>query len=238
MTPVTIPGGKVKGWWLDHANARLAAVYAGTQVFRVNASGLTTAGSEIVNSVVQTAGLAANSVTAAKLSANLGKGHIPLPLGSWRLIASNEIPPIAVASGGSGMLASDTAPKLSRINTSTDKGERILWAASSSVEITNQFVYPADLDDTLPITVNMLMGMAGAIDTPTVAVSFWEGVGDTNAGGNTAALAAAVAQVSVSILGTDVGAYPKTATVTLIPGAHTTDAAYLYGAWVEYTRKS
>ena len=27
------------------------------------------------------------------------------------------------------------------------------------------------------------------------------------------------------------------ATVTLIPGAHTTDALHLYDAWIEYTRK-
>lgn len=217
------------GWRYDPANARLDFYYRGTRVGHISSSGLSTAGSGIANSMVQAAGL----------SANLKKGFIPLLLPSWRLIATNEIPVIAVASGGSGILASDTAPKLIRVNTSTDKQLRIQWAASSSIEITNAFPYPPDLDDTAAVTVNLLAAMGGATDTPTVAVSFWEGVGDTNAGGNTAAVTGTtITQYSVSIAAGDIGAYPKSAAISITPGAHTTDVLNLYGVWVEYTRKS
>lgn len=56
--PVTTPFHTVRGWWRDHVNDRLAAVYEGTEVFRINASGLSTPDGKITNSVVQGAGLA------------------------------------------------------------------------------------------------------------------------------------------------------------------------------------
>lgn len=200
-----------------------------TVLFKLNASGITTPAGEIINSVVQPAGL----------STNLRKGFAALPLGGWRLIASNDIPAIAVASGNGGNLGVDTAPKLIRVNGATDKQERIQWAAASVIEITHHFVYPPDLDDTATLTVNLLMNMGGASDTPTVAVSYWENIGDTDAGGATAAITGTtLTQYTRTIAASDVGAYPAAATITLIPGTHGTDVANLYGSWIEYTRKA
>jgi hypothetical protein len=175
------------------------------------------------------------AVTAAKLSTTLKTGYIPLPLEDFRLIATNDIPAVGTPDGG--QLALDTAPKLKRVNGATDKKLRIEWAAASVVEIQSDFAYPPDLDDTAAVVVHLLMNMAGATDTPTVAVAFFEGVGDTNAGGATTALSATVADKTRSIAAGDVGAYPNAASVTLIPGTHATDAMFLYGAWIEYTRK-
>ena len=225
------------GWRFDRANGRLDFYYRGTRVGSIDASGLDTAGSEIVNNVVQTAGLAAGAVTAAKLSTNLGVGYIPLPLSDWRLIASNDIPAIAVASGNGGNLGVDTAPLLQRVNAATDKQLRISWVANGVVEVTQKFMYPPDLDDTAAVVVNILSGMGGATDTPVLGVNYFEGVGDTNAGGNTAAHAAAVTHKTVSIAAGDIGAYPQGATVGLIPAAHGNDALYVYGTWITYTRK-
>lgn len=181
--------------------------------------------------------LAAGAVEASKLSTNLKKGYIPLPLSAARIIAANDISAKNAADGG--VVSLDTDPTFKRVNGATDKQLRIAWAAASVVEIQwGALAYPPDLDDTAPITVNFLAGMAGAADTPVLGVSFFEGVGDTNAGGNTGALAAAVAQVSVSIAHGDVGAYPKVFSVGVTPAAHGTDAVYLYCAWCEYTRKS
>lgn len=174
-------------------------------------------------------------VTAAMLGANLRTGFIPLPLAGWRLEAANDVPNLA---GVGGVLASDSAPALIRVNGATDKQLRVVWAAGSAVPIFHSFPYPPDLDDTAPIVINLLMGMAGAADTPVVTVGFWEGVGDVDAGGDTTALASAVAQKSVTIAAADVGAFPKAATVIVTPGAHATDAAWLYAAWAEYTRKT
>jgi len=185
--------------------------------------------------LVGTTQLAANGVTAAKLTTTLATGYIPLPLASAREIATNDIINTA---GDAGMLSSNTTPILQRVNAATDKQLRIAWAASNSDEIVWSFAYPPDLDDTAAVTVNLLMAMAGATNTPTVAVSYFEGVGDTNAGGNTAAVTGTtVAKYSVTIAAGDIGAYPTMASVGLVVGAHTTDAAYLYGAWIEYTRK-
>lgn len=184
--------------------------------------------------------LPAGAVEAADLSANLKKGYIPLPLGAWRKITSNEFGNIAVASGNGGHLANDTTPILQRINGATDKKARISWVANDVVEIQQDFTYPPDLDDTAAVVVNLIVYKNGNTDTGAViGVAFFEGIGDTNAGGNTAAITeTTAAQKTVSIAAGDVGAYPKAATVTLTPGTHANDAIYLLGAWIEYTRKS
>lgn len=177
-------------------------------------------------------------ITAAGLPTNLRTGFIPIPLGSWRLQASDDIPIIAVASGNGGNLGKDTAPLLEHVNAATDQKMRIRWVANGVVPISANFEYPPDLDDTADVVVHLLMNMAGATDTPTVAVAYFEGVGDTNAGGATAALSTTVADKTRTILAADIGAYPKSASIELTPGAHANDAMHLYGSWIEYTRKS
>lgn len=184
---------------------------------------------------VGTTQLAASGVTAAKLSATLKTGFVPLPLTAWRLIATNDVAASGSADGGT--LSLDTAPKLKRVNAATDKKLRVEWAASSSIEITQDFVYPPDIDEASVVTVKILAASGGATNSPTVAVGYFENVGDTNAGGNTGAVTGtSVALYSVQIAASDVGAVPAAASVTLTPAAHTTDALYIYGTWIEYTR--
>lgn len=201
----------------------------GTDLVSVAVSG------DVTISAAGVTAIGATKVTAAMLGANLGKGHIPLDITTAKIIAGD-----AIGNTTEGLFPDgNTDPSLARVNAATDKALRLVWAAASVVEV--QFapiVYPGDLDDTAPITVHFLAGMAGAADTPTLTVGYFEGVGDTDAGGATGALAAAVAEVSRSIAHGDVGAHPKAATVTLTPGAHGTDALYVYAAWIEYTRKS
>ena len=186
------------------------------------------------NSTVNTGDLAAGAVTAAKLATTLKTGFMPIPLASFREVATNAT---INASGNGGLLASDTTPIFERVNAATDKQLRVNWAAGNVDEIVASFPYPPDLDDSAAVTVNLLMRMGGASDTPVVAVSYFEGVGDTNAGGNTTALSATVAQKTVTIAAGDVGAYPNMASIGIVPGTHATDAVWLYGAWIEYTRK-
>lgn len=174
--------------------------------------------------------------TAADLPTNLKTGYIPLDIGSLRIIAANVI-----GNTTEGMLLDgNTDPSLQRVNSATDKALRVIWGAASVVEV--QFppiTYPPDLDDTAAVTVNLIAAMAGATDTPVIAVSYWENTGDTNAGGNTAAVTGtSLALYSVAIAAGDVGAYPKVANIGLTPAAHGTDALHLYGGFVTYTRKS
>jgi hypothetical protein len=178
--------------------------------------------------------LANNGVTAAKLTASLATGFIPLSLAQAREIATNDIPNGA-ANGG--LLASDTTPILKRLNGATDKKQVIEWAASNNDEIVWDFPYPPDLDDAAAIEVHLLARMGGATDTPVIAVSYFEGVGDSNAGGNTAALSATLAELTVSIAHANVGAAPNAASIGIAPGAHTNDTVQLLAAWIEYTRK-
>jgi hypothetical protein len=123
------------------------------------------------------------------------------------------------AAGNGGLLASDTTPVFQRVNGATDKALRLNWAATNVDEITWSVAYPPDLDDTSTLEVHFLAAMAGASDTPTLTVGYFEGVGDTDAGGATAAVTGTtVAEYSVSIAGTDIGTPPKVASVSLVPG--------------------
>lgn len=217
--------------WAVHPSATSGQVLLGdgTDIVSTALSGDVTVNGSGVTAI------GATKVTAAMLGANLGKGHIPLDITTAKIISGD-----AIGNTTEGLLPDgNTAPLLARVNGATDKALRLAWAASSSVEV--QFApisYPGDLDDTAAVTVHFLAAMAGATDTPTLTVGYFEGVGDTDAGGATGALSASVAEVSRSIAAGDVGAHPKAANITVTPGAHTTDILYLYAAWVEYTRKS
>jgi hypothetical protein len=202
----------------------------------------------IADLAVTAAKLAANAVSAAKLSATMATGFIPLSLAAARAIITNDIGVIAVGGattvGSGGLLGSDgtgaSGVVFKRINGATDKNARVEWQTGSVIPIHWSFTYPSDLDDTATVVVKCLAGMkAGSVDVPTLTVSYFEGVGDTNAGGTTAALSTTVATVSVTVAAADVAAAPQAASVSVLPGAHATGSndVYLYGAWAEYTRK-
>lgn len=222
---------KASGYFFGFA---LAAVTSGSTATIDVVHAPSPGSATLAASAVNTTQLAANAVTAAKLTSTLATGFIPIPLASFREVSANDSINTA---GDAGVLSKNTTPIFERINAATDKQLRINWAASNSDEIMASFPYPPDLDDTATVIVNLLMVMGGATDTPTVAVSYFEGVGDTNAGGNTTALSNALTKKTVTIAASDVGPYPTMASIGIVVGAHTTDAAQLLGAWIEYTRK-
>jgi hypothetical protein len=181
--------------------------------------------------------IAANAVEASMLGANLGKGHLPLDITMLRIIAAD-----AIGNVSEGMLLDgNTAPTLARVNGATDKALRVAWAAASVVEC--QFppvALPGDLDDAAAVTLHFLIAKGTNTDTAAVIdVQAFQGVGDTEMGGNTAALgSAALGEYIVTLAAGDIAAHPSFLNVSLVPGAHANDAIYLYAAWVEYTRKS
>ncbi len=184
---------------------------------------------------VNTGDIASGAVTAVKLATTLKTGFVHLSLTDWRIIATNDIAAKNATDGGT--ISLDTDPTLKRVNGATDKKLRLAWAAASVVEIVADFVYPPDLDEAANVEVHFLAAMAGATDTPVLGVSFFEGVGDSNAGGNTAAITGTgIAEYSVAIAAANVGATPKAASIGIVPAAHGTDALHIYGAWIEYTR--
>jgi hypothetical protein len=183
-----------------------------------------------------TSSLSDDAVTAAKLTDTLATGFIPLDIGSLRIIAANVI-----GNTSEGMLLDgNTAPSFQRVNGATDKALRVIWAASSSVEVQFPPVpKPPDLDGTANLEVHLMVGKDTNTDnTVTVDVQMFDGVGDTEAGNATAAIAtAALTEYSAVIAAADLADPPGFLNISLVPGAHTTDAIWLYAAWIEYTRK-
>ena len=178
-----------------------------------------------------------STVEAADLGANLRKGFIPLDLSTARVLNSNAI--INTTEGG--VPDGNTDPILARINGATDIVERLTWAANSVVEV--QFPNipkPPDLDDTADVLIKLLIDKdTNTNNAAVIAVKYFEGIGDTNAGGNTAALATAdLTAYTVTILAANVAAAPGVMSIALVPGAHANDAFRLHGAWIEYTRKT
>lgn len=161
-------------------------------------------------------------------------GFIPLPLATARELATNDIP--AAAANG-GLLASDSTPVLAAINAGTDQQLRATWAAGNTDKLTWQVPLPKDLDDSADMTLHVFGVMGGSTDTPTLTWEAFFGVGDTDAGGATAALSDTRAEVTRTIAAANVEAHPEMLTVTVAPGAHGTDTVAIESAWIEYTRK-
>lgn len=190
----------------------------------------------VASGAVTTSKLGANAVTSAKLAATLATGFIPLDITTVKLPGSNVIGNTTEGLFPDG----NTAPSLQRVNSATDKALRVIWASSSSIEV--QFApvpKPPDLDGTADLTVHLMCAKDTNTDNAvTIDVQVFDGVGDTECGAATAALdAATLAEYTATVAASDLGEHPGFLNIALVPGTHTTDAIYLYAAWIEYTRK-
>ena len=167
---------------------------------------------------------------------NLKKGFIHIDISDARIISSNDI-------ANSSNVTKNTDPILERENGATDKALRLSWASASVIEISMPpIMLPPDFDPANPLILHVLAKMkAASVDTPVIAVGFFMGIGDTNAGGNTAALSTSLQDLKVTVAAADVAAgYPNPVNTTLKPGTHSTASndVYVYGMWAEYTRKA
>ncbi len=196
----------------------------------------TVGATNLATDAVTTVKIADDQVTAGKLTDTMAVGVIQLDITQLRIIAGNVI-----GNTSEGMLLDgNTAPSLQRVNSATDKALRVIWAASSSVEC--QFppiAKPPDLDGTADLTVRLFIGKDTNTDnTVTIDVQMFDGVGDTEAGSATAAIGTAtLTEYAGTILAADLGEHPGFLNISLVPGTHTTDALWLYAAWIEYSRK-
>lgn len=185
---------------------------------------------------VGTTNLADGAVTPAKLGANLAIGFIPLDINTVRIISSNAIQNTSEG----GFPDGNTDPILQRVNGATDKALRLVWAANSVIEVQFGAVpKPPDLDDTADLSVHLLISKDTNTDTTAVvAVNIFDGLGDSNAGGNTTALAtASITEYPVTLAAANLAAHPGMLNIAVIPGAHANDAVRLHAAWIEYARK-
>jgi hypothetical protein len=162
----------------------------------------------------------------------VSSGFIDLPLASARILATNDIQNSAATPVG-GVMTKNSAPLLQAVNAGTDQSLMIQWAASGVAKLAWGLAVPPDIDSTIAPTLNAYAKMGGASDTPTLTFQAFQ-LGGSDLGGATAALSSTVAQKSVTL---SAGvSYPGNLGVTLVPGAHGTDAVNLYAAWLEYAR--
>lgn len=171
-----------------------------------------------------------------------GVGFIPLDITSLREVESNDIPPRADGTSGDtygGLLALDSVPILERSNDATDKSLRVHWIVDGVEEVIFPPIpMPPDLDEAADVTVHLVVEMSGASDTPTIDIQAWDGVGDTEMGGASGALADGITEVSVTLSAANISGHPTGfLNIQLVPGGHSTDAIYLYAVWIEYTKK-
>ena len=170
------------------------------------------------------------------------KGGIALLPQEARSINSSAIPVVAGGTniGSGGVLGSDGYPSLARVNGDTDPALRIGWAATKVQPVQWAFQVPADFDNTQNATIKLWLAKGSNTDAAAVVgVGAFQGVGDTDFGGNTAALdAATLAVKSVTLTAADLPVAGGFMTVTVTPGTHANDAIYCYGGIVEYTRKT
>lgn len=169
---------------------------------------------------------------------NQGKRTLYLPLSAARAIASNDYGAIAVGGAGTvgsgGILGSDgtTAPALKRTNAATDISSTIQWASSVVTEIQWDAFLPPDMDVAQACTLN---AYAKCVDAPTLTFKVMAGIGGSNVGGATGALAASAAVASFSMAGATFANNQLPLAISLTPGTHGSNAVVLMAVWMTYT---
>ncbi len=184
-------------------------------------------------------GLTSRKATIAELrQALFPTGFIMLDLSTARGLVSDDIPNQATLAGG--ILGADTLPVLERSDNATDKSLRIHWVVDGVEEITfGNIPMPPDLDETADITVHLVAELDGSTDDGTVIdVQVFNGVGDTEMGGDTTGINDTIGEVTVTIANADISGHPTGfLNISLVPGGHSTDGIFLYVGWLEYKTK-
>lgn len=101
---------------------------------------------------------------------------------------------------------------------------------------------PQDLDDSANVVVHYLAKMAGATDTPVVAMEAYFNAADTDCAGTDDEVdgGTTLTEYTMTIAAADVPASPSALTIVWTPtaGQMGTDELHVYGVWIEYTRKT
>ncbi len=167
-----------------------------------------------------------------------GTGYIALNLESLREIGLNTADQISNTSSHGGLLTANTTPQYIRVNLATDKAILVSWEGGNVDEV--QFpptFMPPDLDASKDLTIHLLAKMDAGGDVPVINVEVWDAIGDTEMGGDTAALSSTLAEVTRTIVAANISGHPLGfLNIGLIPATHATQAVELYAAWIEYQK--
>ncbi len=137
-------------------------------------------------------------------------------------------------------LAADAVPGFTQLS---NKEVVLAWAANATpgaASVVIPLVDPA-INDAADVVVHILARMGGATDTPVLAIEAYIGAGDTDCAGADPEITGGVTltEYTCTIAADDVPAAPTSLTLVLTPtaGQMGTDALYVYGLWLEVTRK-
>jgi len=160
---------------------------------------------------------------------------IPIPLGSLRIMSGENFKLIAASAGG--LMGADTSPSLLVITSATDICQRLTVAASqAAIILAFQISLDPNLNTGRDIDVIVRAYMAGATDTPTFSLGTAFNEGDTPLADTSAALSATAANLGITIAAADIPAGASTMSCQLTIPATDTDALYITGVGVQYTK--
>ena len=167
----------------------------------------------------------------------------PVPFTTMREVVSNDFSgTTSIGADGSAGLAitsllqKNSTPALEFSNGDTDSAVRLSWAASNSDAVAFQMPLPPYLDPSEDLSVKLYGSMAGTTDSLVVAADTFFDVGDTKVSDNSGTVSGtANAEYTITIASADIPIGAHSVSVELTPGAHTTDAFYMYSCWVEGT---
>jgi len=165
---------------------------------------------------------------------------VPIPLGDWRL----EV--YGTSAAGGGALATDTTPILAQIS---NKAPDVAWVATDVTKIIAQTQLPLDYQEGTNVEFHFLGAQTGSNDVVDVDIECYV---TKDATAVSADFAPAVAAANRLTQGGTRGT-PEDLTIAVLDAtanfsrgdiltfiitldAHGTDAIYMNGSWIEYTR--
>jgi hypothetical protein len=142
---------------------------------------------------------------------------------------------LATADVMGGLLTAVSTPAYEIVNGDTDGQHRIAWAAGdvSPITVTKML---RGIDTTEDMQFHFRAAMASSNDTPTLSLDTYFNEGDTKVEDTTGALSGTAATVTATVAASDIPSGAEFVSVEITPGAHNTDALYVYGAWAEDCR--
>ncbi len=141
------------------------------------------------------------------------------------------------AAGNGGVLASDTTPPVASINGDSDGAQRIIWANTDVTQLVFQVPCPAHFDSSKNLELYTRIASGSTTDAVGFTVeSFFDEadtlISDTSATNQTATYANKLTTIGSA----DIPDAWSMLTVGLTPVAHGTDAMWMTGLWLEYSK--
>jgi hypothetical protein len=179
------------------------------------------------------------------LPPNLKRGFIPLDILAARAQSSSgEMLGASVsATGGNlvnaigGLLNLNSTPILN-FNSSLNRSPTLTWASGVVTPITFPPIpIPPDFSSAGGLSIHAMAERASDNASNNVLdFRFWANQNTSEKGTTGTTMTTTPAEYSITVSSAEVGSHPGTWAVGLVPGTHTNNAVFVFGAWIEYER--